>query len=235
MRRPIGTRMAVGTTGITVMCVAAVLAGAIAGAPPEAGLPGIVVARKAIDPAAPVIPPDLVAAMQEGRYQDARAALIALSENSKVANDRSYFGYLRGIAERLSGNRDAARETLRTALQAAPGTPWEAKIRFELAGIELVAGNLAVAEQLTRFEAERLLAGDRKDRLAEVYQAFAIRLLEPADPLVRPDPNAAYELLDQARDLAKSPALRARFLFAMGRAASRPEISVGRSRTSRTT
>jgi len=35
---------------------------------------------------------------------------------------------------------------------------------------------------------------------------------------VKPDPNAAYELLDQARDLAKSPALRARFLFSMGRA-----------------
>ncbi len=36
--------------------------------------------------------------------------------------------------------------------------------------------------------------------------------------MVRPDPNAAYELLDQARDLAKSPTLRASYLFAMGRA-----------------
>src|SRR5205807_3423217 len=79
-------------------------------------------------------------------------------------------------------------------------------------------GNLAVAEELARAAAGRLLDGARKDRLAEVYQGFARRLLEPADPVVRPDPNAAYELLDQARDLAKSPALRARFLFSMGRA-----------------
>src|SRR6185312_3393880 len=52
----------------------------------------------------------------------------------------------------------------------------------------------------------------------EVYHAFAVRLLEPGDPVIPPDPNAAHELLVQARDLAKSPALRARFLEAMGRA-----------------
>ncbi len=103
--------------------------------------------------------------------------MTTLGENAKDAEDRAYFGYLRGIAERLSGNRDAARETLRTALQAAPATRWEAKIRMELAGIELASGNLAAAEQLTRSEAERLLAGDRKDRLAEVYSC-----IRPAPP-----------------------------------------------------
>ena len=36
--------------------------------------------------------------------------------------------------------------------------------------------------------------------------------------MIPPDPNAAYELLVQARELAESPALRARLLFAMGRA-----------------
>src|SRR5262249_8221329 len=77
---------------------------------------------------------------------------------------------------------------------------------------------LAAAEELARSEAGRLLAGDRKDRLAEVYQAFARRLLEPGDPVIPPDPNAAYDLLDQARELAKSPALRARVLFSMARA-----------------
>jgi len=74
-----------------------------------------------------------------------------------------------------------------------------------------------VAEELARSEAIRLLSNDRKDRLAEVYHAFARRLLEPDDPVVQPDPNAAWDLLSQARDLAKSPVPRARLLFSMGR------------------
>ena len=107
---------------------------------------------------------------------------------------------------------------MRTAIQADPLSRWVPKIRFELAGIELASGNWAAAEELTRAEATRLLAGERKDQLAEVYYAFARQLLEPNDPLVPADPNAAYELLTQARDLAESPALRAQLLFAMGRA-----------------
>ena len=102
-----------------------------------------------------------------------------------------------------------------------PTGRWVPKIRFELAAIELAAGNLAAAEELARAEAIRLLSDDRKDRLAEVYHAFARRLLEPDDPVIPPDPNAACELLSQARDLAKSPALRARLLFAMGRASQK--------------
>ena len=150
--------------------------------------------------------------MQEARYEDARRALTALAENTANADDRAYLAYLRAVAERLAGDRDAARATLQDAMRAAPANRWAAKIRFELAGIELAAGNLAAAEELTRAEAVRLLAPDRKDRLAEVYHAFAIQLLEPGDPVVPPDPNAAYELLDQARDLAKSPAPARRFL-----------------------
>ena len=185
---------------------------------PVIDLPAAVLAKRAIHPAAPAVPAELIAAMQDGRYEDARRALIALALDAKSEDDRAYFGYLRGVSERLAGHRDAAIESFRTTLKAAPATPWAAKIRFELAGIELAAGNPAVAEQLTRDDAERLLAGDRKDRLAEVYHAFARQLLEPNDPVIRPDPNSAYELLDQARELAKSPALRAKFLFSMGRA-----------------
>ena len=69
-------------------------------------------------------------------------------------------------------------------IEIDPKGRWAAKIRFELAGIELAAGNWAPAEELARAEAERLLAGDRKDQLAGVYHAFARRLLEPGDPLI---------------------------------------------------
>jgi tetratricopeptide (TPR) repeat protein len=160
----------------------------------------------------------VVAALQGGQYEPAIRGLASLAEHAKAADDQAYFAYLRAIAERLSGQRDAARRTLRTTLQAVPNSPWAAKIRFELAGLELADGNWAAAEELARGEAMRLLSGTRKDELAEVYHAFARRLLEPGDPLVRPDPNAAYELLVQARELAEGPALRAQLLFSMGRA-----------------
>ena len=143
-------------------------------------------ARGAIEPAAPVLPGDVVAAMQEARYEEARRALTALAEHAANADDRAYLAYLRAVAERLAGNRDAARATLKDAMRAAPANRWAAKIRYELAGVELAAGNLAEAEALTRAEAGRLLAPDRKDGLAEVYHAFAIRLLEPGDPWSRP-------------------------------------------------
>jgi len=175
-------------------------------------------ARSAIEPAAPVLPAEVVAAMQGGDHENARRALTALGEKAKNRDDAAYYAYLRAIAERLAEQREVALETLQKAIKADPAGRWAPKIRFELAGIELAAGRWADAEELTRAEAARVLAGERKDRLAGVYQSFAHNLLEPADALIRPDPNAAYELMAQARKLAESPALRARLLFTMGRA-----------------
>ncbi|MDR3636348.1 MAG: MG2 domain-containing protein, partial [Isosphaeraceae bacterium] len=177
-----------------------------------------VAAKGAIAPAAPVLPAEVVAALQEGHFADAQAALAKLADGAKDRSEKTYYAYIRGIALRLDGKKDDARETLSAALEADPKGTWAAKLRFELAAVELTAGRFAAAEQLARAEAETLLAGDRKDRLAEVYHAFARRLLKPDDPIVPADPNGAYELLTQARGLAKSAALRAQLLFAMGRA-----------------
>ncbi len=171
----------------------------------------------AIKPAAPVIPGEIIAALQEARFDAARAALASLREKAAEVQQRAYLGYLQGIAERLAGRKDLARATLSQAARDAPNGAWAPKIQLELAAVELASGNLAAAEELARSEAMRLLADDRKDRLAEVYHSFARRLLEPDDPVAKPDPNAAWDLLNQARDLAKSPDLRARLLFAMGR------------------
>jgi TolA-binding protein len=178
----------------------------------------IVPAAGATAPATPTLPADVVFSMQGGDFDKARAALGTLRESAKSRDDGDYYGYLQGIAERLAGRRDAARDTLRVLLTANPNGRWAPKIRYEIATIELASGNWAAAEELTRSEAIRLLAGPRKDQLAAVYENFAERLLEPNDPLIQPDPNGAYELLTQARELAESPALRARLLFAMGRA-----------------
>ncbi len=175
-------------------------------------------ARRAVAPIAPGLPGPVVAAMQEGKYAEAAVALDRLIAEAKSPSDRSYFRFVRGIAERLGGKADDARKTLAGALEAEPKGPWAAKIRSELAAVELAAGRAPAAEAMARAEAETVLDPARKDRLAEVYHAFARRLLAPDDPVAKPDPAAAYVLLAKARGLAKGDALRASLLFAMARA-----------------
>jgi len=173
-------------------------------------------AKGAIEPPAPILPAQLVSALQAGEFATARTALAALRDKAKTADEQSYFAYLQGVSERLGGERDLSRKTLSEAIAASPDGPWAPKMRLELAGIELAAGNHAHAEELARAEVVRLLAGARKDRLAAVYQAFARRLFEPTDPLVRPDPNAAFDLLVQARNLAEGEGLKGQLLLFMG-------------------
>jgi tetratricopeptide (TPR) repeat protein len=188
--------------------------GALGDDPPAAAA----IARNAVAAAAPVLPAAVIDAMQEGRYEVAGRLLATLAEKTKSTDDKAYFSYLGGISERLGGHRDAARALLQKAIEIDPKSRWTIKIRYEIAGIELASGNWAPAEELARAEAERLLSGERKDLLAGIYHDYAKRLLQPGDPLIAPDPNAAYELLVQARELAESPAVRASLLFAMGRA-----------------
>ena len=179
-------------------------------------------ARRAVAPITPNLPSPVVVAMQEGKYAGASTALDRLIAEAKTPSDKSYYRFLRGIAERLGGKPEDARRTLAEALELEPKGPWAAKIRFELAAVELAAGRSSQAEALARLEAETLLSPDRKDRLAEVYHAFARRLLSPDDPVSKPDPVGAYVLLAKARELAKGEALRASLLFAMARAGQRP-------------
>ncbi len=177
-------------------------------------------ARRAIEPAAPTLPGMLVAALQEGRYDEAIAALDKLAAEPKAtAVEKSYYGLIRGVAHRLAGRRDKAREALTAAIAAAPDGPWATKQRFELATVELADGHPDRAEVLARDEVVKLLDPSRKDRLADVYHAFARKLIKPDDPITPADPNGAYELLTQARALAQGKEVRARILFEMGRAA----------------
>ena len=144
----------------------------VAAAPPPpatAAIPG----RDAMSPVAPIVPGEVVAHLQEGKFDAARTALIELRGKAKDRTERAYLGLLQGIAEQHSGRKDDARATLRAAIAEDPAGPWLPKLSFELATVELAAGNLAAAEELTRAEATRLLAADRKDGLAEVYHALA--------------------------------------------------------------
>jgi TolA-binding protein len=179
-----------------------------------------VTAKAAIEVAAPLVPAEVVAAMQAAQYDVAGRQLDELAGKAKTADDRAYFSYLHAIAQRLAGQTGEARARLLKAIALDPDSRWSVKMRYELAGIEVASGNWAAAEELARAEAVRLLDGDRKDQLAGIYQEFAKHLLDPGDPLVPPDPGAAYDILAQARELAESPAVRASILFSMGRASS---------------
>ena len=119
-------------------------------ADPPAALPPPIAGRVAISPAAPIIPGETVAALQDGNHEAARGALVKLRENAKEPDERAYLGYLQGITEQLAGYTDAARATLRAAAAENPTGRWIPKIRFELAAIELSEGNLPVAEELAR-------------------------------------------------------------------------------------
>ena len=176
-------------------------------------------ARRAVEPVAPPLPAEAVAALQEGRYKDALEALEKrAAEPRATADDKAYLALVRGVALRLDRKPDDATATLRAALEATPKGLWAAKLRAELAAVALAAGRPAEAEELGRVEAEALLDGGRKDRLAEIYRGFAERLLHPADPVTPPDPEGAYALLVQARALAQGEATRARLLREQARA-----------------
>src|SRR6516165_4254554 len=179
-------------------------------------------ARRAVEPATPELPAAIVAAMQEGRYAEADKALSALAEAPKTSGEmKAYVAVIRGAALRLSGKLDDARALLSATLKETPRGRWAAKARSELAAGEVAAGQFAAAGALAREEADHLLAGDRKDRLAEVYRGFADRLLSPDLPTISADPEGAYALLTQARSLAKGETLRASLLLAMARASQK--------------
>ena len=148
--------------------------------PPQAASPA---AKGAIEPVAPSVPAEVVAALQQGDHESRARALVALADKSKDRDEISYYAYLRAIADRLSGRRNSARETLATALKANPAGRWTAKIRLELAGIELAAGNWAAAEELTRRRGHppsgRAAKGPTRGRLFELRPENA-RIRRPA-------------------------------------------------------
>ncbi len=166
---------------------------------------------------APVLPGEILQSLQAGKYAEAADALAKLEAqpDTKPA-DAAYFRLVHGIALKLGKSYDDARSTLEKALKDDPDGPWTAKLRSELAAVEIAAGRFATAEKMAREQAEHLLDGDRKDRLAGVFQDFADRLLHPDQPTTPPDPEGAFALLQQARELAEGHALRAKLLLANG-------------------
>ncbi len=169
--------------------------------------------RRAVVPAAPLPPAEVLEALEEGRFEQAAQALARQGAVEKDAEARGYFALLEAKALRLAEKRDQAQLVLKRALEQNPGGRFHRKLAGELADLDQKGGDqptaLALLQEITR----ELLSGPRKDALAKVYHDFAQKLLEPGDPLQKPDPESAHALLEQAHELAASPAERARLLF----------------------
>lgn len=179
-------------------------------------------AKDAVTPIAPLIPAELVASLQASRYGEAAGRLATLAGDAKLdAATRSYYRLVQGVALRLDGKLDEARAALDAGVTLDPVGPWIPKLRSELAAVAVAGGKFSDAEAIARTEADRLLGGDRKDALAQVYRDFASRLLDPEQPTVAADPEGAYALLAQAFELAQGARLRAELKLAQGRASQK--------------
>ena len=99
--------------------------------------------RAAISPAAPVFPEKPLPHFRTATTRRLARLLSNCGKTPRTADERAYLGYLQGITERLAGRNDAARTTLRAAAAENPTGRWLPKIRFELASIELAAGQPA--------------------------------------------------------------------------------------------
>jgi outer membrane protein assembly factor BamD (BamD/ComL family) len=179
--------------------------------------------RAVIQRLVPSLAQDLVLELQEANWDAALARIeTRLAQPDTTADDRAFLQLLRGTTLRMAGRLDDARKALAADLEQLPkDSPWKSKLRSELMAVEVAAGQFQKAESFARVEVERLLAADRKDGFADVYLTFARRLLEPSEPSAQPDPEAAYALLAQARDLAQSQTTRARVQLMMGEASQK--------------
>ena len=59
--------------------------------------PLVLAPRAAVQPAAPVVPGEVVAALQEGRHDDARVALRGLREKAKDRAEREIDDFARNL------------------------------------------------------------------------------------------------------------------------------------------
>ena len=157
-----------------------------------------------------------VASLQQGedlliqrKYAEAAAAL-AEAERTAPAEQKERVLFLRGRAELLAGNPEAAIATFQRLVDAVPGTAWRSAARFQEALAHERAGRLREAAEIHRAEVQKLVGLDRKEEVAATYLALADRALG-ADPV---DHAGAAGFLDLALDLglpeAKARAVRLR-------------------------
>ncbi|MDP2898081.1 MAG: tetratricopeptide repeat protein, partial [bacterium] len=137
-------------------------------------------------------------AVQDGRYEE---ALSLLEKRIEANEEREYSLYLKGVVFYLKEDYDGCVRTLDQLLKEYPKGKWFLKARFRQAAAYLSKKEYAAAERIFEEEAERLMSGERKDRIASVYVKFAEEAMSPADKLVKPDYDKAFRLLKKALEL----------------------------------
>ena len=137
-------------------------------------------------------------AIQDGRYDE---AMSLLNKRISAGEEREYSLYLKGLVLYYKEDYDGCVKVLSELMEKYPQGKWFSKARFRQAAAYLAKKEYRAAEEIFEKEAERLMSGERKDRIASVYVKFAEESMSPPDKLVKPDYEKAHRLLKKAMEL----------------------------------
>ena len=150
-------------------------------------------------------------ALQDRHYNEAVTliderlrALHGRESDAALDQEREYLLYRRGLARLYSAQYAPAIETFRRQLDRYPDGRWRAKARFRLAESHVQRGEHRAAEAIYAEEVRRLVGPARKDRLAQVYVAFADDFFSPKDRFTKPDYEKARTFYSRALEVGLS-------------------------------
>ncbi len=153
-------------------------------------------------------------AIQDGRYDE---AMSLLDKRISADEEREYSLYLKGLVLYYKEDYGRCIKTLSQLIEEYPNGKWFYKARFRQAAAYLAKREYQAAEEIFEQEAERLMSGDRKDRIAGVYIKFAEESISPPDTLTVPDYDKGYRLLRKALELQLGKGTRDEVSFKLGR------------------
>ena len=155
----------------------------------------------------PAIPEPIRQLLQDRNYPEAIQAIDAALAAKHPAAD--YLLWLKGRAQHLAGQLDAALATFESLEKEHPKSPWLRRARFSRAITLARKGDFRAAELIYRGEAEYLLSVDRKQEIAGLYLEFADAYFKPPKEEQKPDFAKALEFYKRALEVGPKPEKRA--------------------------
>ena len=155
-------------------------------------------------------------AMQSRKYSQAITLASAALQNPKT--DHDYFGYLKALAQFYGKSYSESEKTLQPLLAAK--SEWRRKARFLLGRIYLQRKDYARLVKIYADEAQSLHTAARKEKIANIYIAFAKELARQpgAEELQAPQPDyfKALTLYEKALELKPGDKLSEELAFRLG-------------------
>jgi alpha-2-macroglobulin len=160
----------------------------------------------------PAAPDAVRAALLDGDYEGARAALIELRNTRPEHAD--FCMYLYGRAYEMEGNAARAAGRYNALASGHPDSPWRHKADYRRAELLRELGAIEEAEAVWSAALERLRGLERQDALAEVYLSAADEIVagELTPDAENTDWGRAADLYSRALELGLSEGPRDRAL-----------------------